>query len=244
MHSHTESTYSRFLNCLKDYIKDNIAKGNIPEWEPKVCMCDFERGFMSALTNNKIDMRGCKFHLLQAVRKRLSSLGVDADKQRAVNRILVECFHASTERAFEVALASMFEAAGTDDFKDYFESTWVGHTSQRLLAARWALAYQSKFPSWHPAIIGSVYDEERETVREIHRAATHNLSDGRNKADRDLYDNFGKIKPDLFEQSLVIHRSLNKHCHDYQLLKKKGLHAVVPDTHVVETTTSRATKRL
>ena len=230
------------LHALKQYIKENFEK----EWNPVACMCDFERGFMSALDEHKIDMRGCKFHLIQAVKKRLRKLDPDhyTDKQSDVFRHLVECFHAKTVPEFNVALAAMFSSAHCPLFEAYFRSTWVGAGDNLDMAARWALAFQSKFQSFHKTLIGSVFKTEQDIVQEIHSAGTNNISEGRNNADRGEFQGKDGNPCNLFDQCVVIHRSLNKHRMRYLLHIKNGKDDAKPDTHVAKTTANRASKLL
>jgi len=223
---------------LKSYISNNLDK----PWNPVACMCDFERGFMAALDNHHIDMRGCKFHLVQAVKKRLRKLGVPVESHTSVLKHLVECFHAESTEAFTTSLNSMYEN-GNAAFNFYFDTTWVGGV-ERTMAVRWALAYQSKFASYLPQVKGSVFEEEKKIVQEITQVGTNNISEGRNKADRSIFVSQSGGRCSLFEEVVIINSSLNTHCRNYKEHMRQGRQSEVTSTHVAHTTAKRASRLL
>ena len=237
-HSHETTTYDRMLQKLKSYIGNNLDTS----WNPVACMCDFERGFMAALDNHRIDMRGCKFHLMQAVKKRLRKLDVPAERHTPILKHLVECFHAESTEAFTTSLNAMYEN-GNAAFNFYFNATWVGG-EERTMAARWALAYQSKFASYHPQVKGSIFAEEKKIVQDIIQSATNNLSEGRNKADRSIFVSQSGGRCSLFEEVVIINSSLNTHCHNYKEHMRQGRQSEETSTHVAHTTAKRASRLL
>ena len=238
VYSHETSTYDRMLQKLKSYISNNLDT----PWNPVACMCDFERGFMAALDAHHIDMRGCKFHLVQAVKKRLRKLDVPAESHSVVLKHLVECFHAESVEAFTASLTAMYDNAN-ENFVRYFDSTWVG-ADRRTMAARWALAYQSKFQSHSPHLKGSIFAEEKKIVQEITQVGTNNISEGRNKADRAIFVSQIGDKCTLFEEVVIINSSLNTHCHKYKEHMRQGRQSEPTSTHVAHATAKRASRLL
>jgi hypothetical protein len=143
LRSHETTTYVRMIEKLQSYMQE---RGLV--WRPTACMCDFERGFISALKELRIDMRGCKFHLLQAIKRKLVKYDVEASRHASVIECVRICFHAQTPDEFKTALVDLDVKANNPQFTTYFRSTWVGNDYE--LASRWAFAYQSTYISFNP----------------------------------------------------------------------------------------------
>jgi isocitrate dehydrogenase len=199
LYSHETDTYVRMIAALKEYITKTLKR----HWNPCTCMCDFEKGFFKALETLEIDMRGCKFHLLQAVKRKLIRYGIDSDAQKNVLISLKDCFHAVTEEEFQASLEKLYVNANSVQFQTYFDGTWVGNDYK--LASRWAAAYQRKFQSFDPDRKQAIRDYEQVVLDEIISTNTNNLSEGRNNADRILFQGKNGRKCSLFEQVCTLH---------------------------------------
>lgn len=135
--SHKSTTIARFLDTL------NRNAGAVPY----ACMVDFELSLAKALKDLKIEMRGCKFHFIQAIMRRLEKepfrnldrsryVGSGTEESKAES-LCYRMFHARDISTFEQTLSEM--KAISEGFYNDFWNIWIG--PDNALAKKWCKAF-------------------------------------------------------------------------------------------------------
>lgn len=195
--SHTDEIYFRFLEKVKLFVLRTTGR----RWCPVAIICDFEKGFMSALDRHQIDMRGCRWHLLEAVKRKLRALKVGREVAKSVLRTVVIMYYSQSEMVFNTSLHLLRELGAPEAFIAYFEHTWIG--KDRTMARRWsqslAMIHSHSSASSLPAV-----------KAEIEQWDTNNFAESMNAEDRRTFADVAKRgKLTLFQQMLALKTSLD-----------------------------------
>lgn len=202
--SHEAQTYFRMIQILKERLKSSY---NV-EWNPVACVSDFETGFISALTDHNIGVHGCKWHYLDAIKRRMRLLAVafNSEMWNAILKVCVELFYADSRETFTTKLEEV-KSKSFIYYVFFFIYRMYLHMYKYFCYCAYVSAVSAKVPDFYsPYFVdywigkdfvkaknwGSWWAFQQNTLPDewveiIKAHDTNAFSEGRNSADRQLF---------------------------------------------------------
>ena len=119
-----ERTYDKFLSAVKSLM---------PDFHPKGCICDFEKGLQNSLVNSfdGITIHSCLFHMSQSCWRKLSEIGMQKRYNTDDNfKLLMKSFCALAFLPTSAVIPAFEKLVDCDEipsaFVSYFEYTYIG----------------------------------------------------------------------------------------------------------------------